>query len=79
MKANGGTNVPEGLAWGWRTIAHAAPFTEGRPESERGNDKVVIALTDGANTYYTYKFLLGSNGSGPGRQPILLFGLRLYT
>lgn len=63
MKANGGTNVPEGLAWGWRTIAHAAPFTEGRPESERGNDKVVIALTDGANTYYTYKSLLGSNGS----------------
>lgn len=63
MKANGGTNVPEGLAWGWRTIAHAAPFSEGRPESERGNDKVVIVLTDGANTYYTYKSLLGSNGS----------------
>lgn len=58
-----GTNVPEGLAWGWRTIAHGAPFTEGRPESERGNDKVVIVLTDGANTYYTYKYLLGSNGS----------------
>lgn len=63
MKANGGTNVPEGLAWGWRTIAHGAPFTEGRPESERGNDKVVIVLTDGANTYYTYKYLLGSSGS----------------
>ncbi|MHC5232626.1 TadE/TadG family type IV pilus assembly protein [Brucella sp. LJL56] len=63
MKSDGGTNVPEGLAWGWRTIAHAAPFTEGRPENERGNDKVVIVLTDGANTYYTYKSLLGSNGS----------------
>ncbi len=63
MKSSGGTNVPEGLAWGWRTIAHAAPFSEGRPESERGNDKVVIVLTDGANTYYTYKSLLGSNGS----------------
>lgn len=63
MKANGGTNVPEGLAWGWRTVAHAAPFTEGRSESERGNDKVVIVLTDGANTYYTYKSLLGNNGS----------------
>ncbi|MBQ0710038.1 MULTISPECIES: VWA domain-containing protein [unclassified Ochrobactrum] len=63
MKAKGGTNVPEGLAWGWRTIAHGVPFTEGRPESERGNDKVVIVLTDGANTYYTYKSLLGSSGS----------------
>ena len=24
----------------------------GRPETEKGNDKVVIVLTDGANTYY---------------------------
>src|SRR5690606_34202111 len=26
---------------------------EGRPETQKGNDKVVIVLTDGANTYYT--------------------------
>jgi len=53
MQPNGGTNVPEGLAWGWRTISSNEPFTGGRSESERGNDKVVIVLTDGANTYYT--------------------------
>lgn len=53
MVAGGATNVPEGMAWGWRTISHAEPFTEGRAESEKGNDKVVIVLTDGANTYYT--------------------------
>ncbi|WP_027054937.1 TadE/TadG family type IV pilus assembly protein [Mesorhizobium erdmanii] len=53
MQAVGATNVPEGLAWGWRTLSSGAPFTEGRPETERGNDKVVIVLTDGANTYYT--------------------------
>ena len=53
MQANGATNVPEGLAWGWRTISSSEPFTGGRPESERGNDKVVIVLTDGENTYYT--------------------------
>ena len=29
------------------------PFTEGRDNNEKGNDKVVIVLTDGANTYYT--------------------------
>ena len=53
MASNGATNVPEGIAWGWRVISSGAPFTEGRPESEHGNDKVVIVLTDGANTYYT--------------------------
>lgn len=53
MQPNGNTNVPEGMAWGWRTVSSTAPFTEGRPETERGNDKVVIVLTDGENTYST--------------------------
>ena len=51
MVANGGTNIPEGLAWGWRTISSAAPFTEGVAESRKDIDKVVILLTDGFNTY----------------------------
>ncbi len=67
MQPNGATNVPEGMAWGWRVVSHGAPFTQGRAESERGNDKVVIVLTDGANTYYTPSSLgyndLGDNGS----------------
>jgi len=53
MAADGATNVPEGMAWGWRVLSSEAPFTGGRPETEKGNDKVVIVLTDGANTYYT--------------------------
>lgn len=53
MQASGNTNVPEGIAWGWRLVSSRAPFTEGRDESEKGNDKVVIVLTDGANTYST--------------------------
>jgi Flp pilus assembly protein TadG len=52
MQALGSTNVPEGMAWGWRVVSSPAPFTEGRPETSRGNDKVVIVITDGANTYY---------------------------
>jgi Flp pilus assembly protein TadG len=51
MKPNGNTNVPEGTAWGWRTVSSSEPFTGGRLETEKGNDKVVIVLTDGANTY----------------------------
>lgn len=53
MEALGGTDVPEGAAWGWRTLSSKAPFTDGRPDHERGNDKVLIVLTDGENTYYT--------------------------
>lgn len=53
MVALGATDIPEGTAWGWRVINSKAPFTEARPESEKGNDKVVIVLTDGFNTYYT--------------------------
>lgn len=53
MQPLGATDVPEGMAWGWRTLSSIAPFTGGRPEKENGNDKVVIVLTDGANTYYT--------------------------
>lgn len=51
MQAGGATNVPDGLAWGWRVVSGPEPF-KARPETERGNDKVVIVLTDGANTYY---------------------------
>lgn len=53
MQDSGATNVPEGMAWGWRTLSSAAPFTGGRSELGKGNDKVLIVLTDGANTYYT--------------------------
>ncbi|GAB5507132.1 MAG: pilus assembly protein [Rhizobiaceae bacterium] len=53
MQPSGATNVPEGLAWGWRVVSSGAPFTEGRDDSEKGNDKIVIVLTDGVNTYYT--------------------------
>ena len=52
MEANGATNVPEGAVWGWHAVSSGEPFSKGRPETERGNSKIVIVLTDGANTYY---------------------------
>lgn len=51
MQPTGNTNVPEGTAWGWRVLSSNEPFTDGRDNNEKGNDKVVIVLTDGANTY----------------------------
>jgi hypothetical protein len=51
MKPTNNTNVPEGTAWGWRVLSSNEPFTEGRDNTEKGNDKVIIVLTDGANVY----------------------------
>lgn len=51
MSPTGYTNVPEGIAWGWRVVSSKAPFSEGRAESQKGNDKAIIVLTDGRNTY----------------------------
>ena len=83
MAPNGNTDVPEGMAWGWRTVSSREPFSTGRSETEKGNDKVVIVLTDGANTYgdlsstdpagnkstyAAYGYLQpGYNGTGIGR------------
>src|SRR5262249_54586523 len=64
MQPDGATNVPEGMAWGWRVVSSAVPFTDGRPESQKGNDKVVIVITDGANTYYTPSSLSASDPAG---------------
>jgi len=64
MQPDGATNVPEGMAWGWRVVSSAAPFTDGRPETQKGNDKVVIVITDGANTYYTPSSLGASDPAG---------------
>jgi len=47
----GYTNIEEGVMWGWRVLSDNAPFTEGRPYGEAGNHKVLIVMTDGANTY----------------------------
>ncbi len=54
MAANGSTNIGEGLMWGWRVLSPGAPFAQGRPWSEPHNQKVVVLMTDGENTYTRY-------------------------
>jgi len=51
MEAGGYTNVQAGLLWGWRTLSPGEPFTQGRDYSALENDKYIIILTDGNNTY----------------------------
>lgn len=53
MKADGSTNIPLGIAWGWRSLSSGKPFTEGRARGTKDNIKILIVMTDGNNTYYT--------------------------
>lgn len=49
MQAYGGTNIVQGVMWGWRILSPEAPFTEGRGYTEENNTKVMIVMSDGQN------------------------------
>lgn len=46
---DGGTNIPSGLAWGWRVLSPGEPFAEGAPYSDAKTRKILVLLTDGKN------------------------------
>ena len=64
--ASGNTNILEGIAWGWRTLSHGAPFTEGRPSSDKSVRKILILLTDGENFLGHVPSGLGSGNTSFG-------------
>ncbi|MCW5717003.1 MAG: pilus assembly protein [Bauldia sp.] len=66
MQANGYTNIEEGVMWGWRLLSPTVPFTEGRAYDDPENRKILIIMTDGANTYNT--------NSSPNRSFYSAFG-----
>lgn len=49
MVADGATNIPEALSWGWRVVSPGVPFTDGKAYSDQGVIKAIILLTDGDN------------------------------
>lgn len=51
MVAEGGTNIHEGTAWGFRVLTPGEPFTEGAKDDE-ATSKILIIMTDGENTDY---------------------------
>jgi Flp pilus assembly protein TadG len=51
MQPVGATNIPEGLAWGWRVLSSGEPFTQGVAARTENNLKVLVLMTDGENTY----------------------------
>jgi Flp pilus assembly protein TadG len=44
-----GTNVAQGMVWGWSVLSPTAPFTEGVAYDDLGTQKAMIVLTDGEN------------------------------
>jgi len=53
LNANGYTYIPIGLMWGWRVLSGHEPFAEGATDRDvqtRNVNKVIILMTDGANT-----------------------------
>ncbi len=53
MVAGGDTEIPLGLMWGWHVLSPNAPFADGTAYGTAGTIKVVVLVTDGANTYGT--------------------------
>ncbi|WP_108681884.1 pilus assembly protein [Methyloceanibacter sp. wino2] len=49
LQANGYTNIPAGLLWGWRVLSPSAPFTEAEAYDEEERVKAIVLLTDGSN------------------------------
>ena len=50
LNANGNTYIPSGLAWGWRTLDTDEPLTQANGPYADNTKKVMIVMTDGANT-----------------------------
>lgn len=50
LTAKGSTYIPSGLAWGWRTLDTHQPLVEAKGPFEKNTKKVMILMTDGANT-----------------------------
>lgn len=66
LVAAGSTNISEGVAWGWRVLSPGEPFTEGRPKKTATNKKIMVVLSDGANSFGTLGNSFGSAYSSRG-------------
>lgn len=60
MYASGGTNIHQGVIWGFRVMSPTAPFTQGNAY-DSATFKTLIVMTDGENTFYPQNDLNGSN------------------
>lgn len=50
LVAEGWTYMPSGLIWGWRTLDGSAPFRQARENGNQKRERIMVMMTDGANT-----------------------------
>ena len=58
--------IPEGLAWGWRVLSPGPPFIEGASYTDTTTVKILVLLTDGANSITATSNLNNSEYSAYG-------------
>lgn len=44
-----GTNIAQGMVWGWRVLSPEAPFTQGAAYDDTNTQKALVLLSDGFN------------------------------
>jgi Flp pilus assembly protein TadG len=67
LKAQGNTNIMEGVAWGMRVLSPGEPFSQGGDPKKNPNlNKIMIVLTDGSNVLGNTGNALGSTYSSLG-------------
>jgi Flp pilus assembly protein TadG len=49
---NSGTNIAQGMVWGWNVLSPEEPFTEGTAYGDQTVQKAMIVLTDGENEVF---------------------------
>jgi hypothetical protein len=50
LSAEGNTNIPMGLMWGWNTVSPNGPFADGVAYGTPKYKKIIVLMTDGENT-----------------------------
>lgn len=50
LTADGNTNIPIGMSWGWNTLSPQGPFADGVAYNTPKHQKIVVLMTDGENT-----------------------------
>ena len=66
LNAQGNTNIMEGVAWGHRVLTPGEPFSGASDPKKGAAEKIMVVLTDGANTLGNTKTALGSHYSSFG-------------
>jgi Putative Flp pilus-assembly TadE/G-like len=75
MNADGATYIPAGLLWGWNMLTKEHPLDDAMSLAELeklGGQKVIVLMTDGANTIATNGSVL-HDGRDPRDAPVKVF------